>query len=251
MVASHTPQVNQKDKILFVEDEKDLRDTLKEIFGELGFEVEVAENGARALEKMDVFSPDVVISDVAMPILDGYELLKQIKASPKGRKTPVILLTAKAAYDEKINGLELGADGYVTKPFDYRELRLRIENVLKLKSSLSQEEEEATDENESHFLKIITHYLDENMRDGRLELKTVANNFRLSPSGLQKKIKRLTDKSYSRFVREYRLRRAHELLESNQYTIGEVATLVGFATNSYFSESFRELYGYVPSKLLS
>ncbi len=240
-------------KLLFVEDEKGLRDTLREIFLNLGYTVEVAEHGAAALEVFKERQPDLVISDVSMPVMDGYQLLRQIKALPGGKRIPVILLTAKAAHDEKLHGLEEGANDYVTKPFDYAELQLRIENLLSLANSFQHEgkDDEPNDEIDSFFLRNLNQYLEKNLREGRLELDLVAGTFRLSPSGLQKKIKRLTNKSYSRYVREYRLKRAHELLMTNQYSIGEVATIVGFSTNSYFSESFRDLYGFVPSKLIS
>lgn len=234
-------------KILIVEDEKPLRDTLRDMFVESGYEVEVAENGAEALEIVLTSQPDVIITDISMPVMDGYEFVQEIKKHPEGAKIPILMLTAKVSEEEKILGLDFGAVDYITKPFSYHELQLKIQNHLKLKASAENAEEVES----SQFLKKVNQYLDVHMRDGRLELDVVAENFRLSSSGLQKKIRRLTDKSYSRYVREYRLRKAHKLLESNQYSIGEVATMVGFATNSYFSESFREVYGYVPSKLLS
>lgn len=235
-------------KILIVEDEKSLRDTLRDMFTTSGYEVEVAENGQEALDLVFSTNPDVIITDISMPVMDGYEFVQEIKKTPQGNKIPILMLTAKVSEEEKIRGLNFGAVDYITKPFSYHELQLKIQNHLKLTSSKQDDQEEVES---SQFLKTVNNYLDSHMNDGRLELEVVAENFRLSSSGLQKKIRRLTDKSYSRYVREYRLKKAHSLLESNQYSIGEVATMVGFATNSYFSESFREVYGYVPSKLLS
>lgn len=235
-------------KILIVEDEKPLRDTLKDMFVESGYDVEVAENGAEALDLVFTSKPDVIITDVSMPVMDGYQFVQELKKHPQGAKIPVLMLTAKVLEEEKIRGLDFGAVDYITKPFSYHELQLKIQNHLQLKSSENEDLEEIES---SQFLKKVNQYLETHMRDGRLELEVVAENFRLSSSGLQKKIRRLTEKSYSRYVREYRLKKAHKLLETNQYSIGEVATMVGFATNSYFSESFREVYGYVPSKLLS
>lgn len=235
-------------KILIVEDEKSLRDTLKDMFSTSGYEVEVAENGREALDLMLSSKPDVIITDISMPVMDGYELVQEIKKTPDGNKIPILMLTAKVSEEEKIRGLNFGAVDYITKPFSYHELQLKIQNHLNLTTS-KQGDQEAVES--SQFLKKVNQYLDSCMNDGRLELEVVAQNFRLSSSGLQKKIRRLTNKSYSRYVREYRLKKAHDLLETNQYSIGEVATMVGFATNSYFSESFREVYGYVPSKLLS
>lgn len=246
----------RKYHLLIVEDEGQLRDTLCDMFEELGYQVSTAINGQEGLEKMEAEAPDLIISDVAMPVMDGFSLLAKVKSSPSGKTIPVILLTAKVADEEKLHGLGLGADDYVTKPFDWRELRLRVENKLTLKTSLANAngKESSLPEEEweqSAFIRSLTEYLDKHMHTGRLELATVAENFRLSESGLQKKITRLTGKSFSRFVREYRLRQAHRLLETNQFTIGEVAVKVGFSTNSYFSESFRDLFGYVPSRLLS
>lgn len=241
-------------KLLIVEDEKDLLDTMEELFQELGFEVEVASNGKEALAKIAISPPDLIVSDVAMPVMDGYDLLRALRSSQEGRRIPVILLTAKAAFDEKIQGLGLGANDYVTKPFDYEELLLRIQNILRLKASLedqSQVEEEEFELEGSSFLQSMTQFIDHNMVGGRLELNIVANRFQMSESGLQKKIRRITGKSYSQYIREYRLERAKQLLQTHQYSIGEVAELVGFSTTSYFSESFRSFFGYVPSKLLS
>lgn len=235
-------------KILIVEDEKSLRDTLKDMFSTSGYEVEVAENGQEGLDLISSSKPDVIITDISMPVMDGYEMVQEIKKTPQGSQIPILMLTAKVSDEEKIRGLNFGAVDYITKPFSYHELQLKIQNHLQLKSANQDDAEEVES---SQFLKKVNQYLDTHMNNGRLELDVVAENFRLSSSGLQKKIRRLTNKSYSRYVREYRLKKAHALLESNQYSIGEVATMVGFATNSYFSESFREVYGYVPSKLLS
>lgn len=244
---THTT-TRKQGKILIVEDERSLRETLKDIFEQKEYEVIVAENGNQALTIAHESQPDVIITDISMPVMDGYEFVERFSESRLASSVPIIMLTAKVSETDKIRGLNLGAVDYITKPFDYRELELKIQNHIHLKKASSQTDEE---EEPSQFLRMINEYLDAHMQTGRLELETVADNFRLSSSGLQKKIKRLTERSYTRYVREYRLKKAHKLLESNQYSIGEVATMVGFATNSYFSESFRELYGYVPSKLLS
>lgn len=239
---------SKQGKILIVEDERALRETLRDIFEQKQYDVIVAENGNEALSVASESRPDVIITDISMPVMDGYEFVERFSESKLGSTVPIIMLTAKVSEMDKFRGLNLGAVDYITKPFDYRELELKIQNHLQLKRASLQSDSE---EEPSQFLRTINQYLDEHMQTGRLELESVAENFRLSSSGLQKKIKRLTEKSYTRYVREYRLKKAHRLLESNQYSIGEVATMVGFATNSYFSESFRELYGYVPSKLLS
>lgn len=243
-----TQTTSKLGKILIVEDERALRETLQDIFEQKQYDVIVAENGDEALSIASESRPDVIITDISMPVMDGYEFVERFSESKLGRTVPIIMLTAKVSEVDKIRGLNLGAVDYITKPFDYRELELKIQNHLQLKKAGKMVDAE---EEPSQFLRTINQYLDEHMQSGRLELESVAENFRLSSSGLQKKIKRLTEKSYTRYVREYRLKKAHRLLESNQYSIGEVATMVGFATNSYFSESFRELYGYVPSKLLS
>ncbi len=245
------PPLTQQGKILLVEDEKDLQDTLKDMFVEAGYDVDVASNGLEGLKKFEAEAPDVIITDISMPLMDGYEFLQEIKDGPLGDVIPVIMLTARVAEEEKIKGLEFGAVDYITKPFSFAELQLKIKNFLTLTYSIGQQTQSNSEEETSQFLRTINSYLDNHMQSGRLELDMVAKNFRLSPSGLQKKIRRLTGKSYTRYVREYRLKKAHKLLETNQYSIGEVTDMVGFATNSYFSESFRKLFGYVPSKLLS
>ena len=160
-------------KILIVEDEKDLQDTIRQMFETAGYEVVVASNGQEGLEKFSEEAPDVVITDLAMPVMDGYEMVREIKSGPLGDSIPVLMLTAKVAEEEKIKGLNLGAIDYITKPFSFAELQLKIQNYLMLTASISSKLDPEKEET-SQFLRTINQYLDENMKTGRLELENVA-----------------------------------------------------------------------------
>ncbi len=246
--------MDQKISILFVEDEKNVRDTVEDLLVMSGFDVSVAENGKKGLDQLRKKSFDIVVSDIMMPEMDGFEFLEHIRNNPKTEVMPVIFLSAKIDLKDKLDGLEGGASDYITKPFEIKELIARIQNQVKLHRNLIKKTlmEPSTIQVESEddiFIRKIKLVLEDNLSVSDLDLDTLADALNISRSTLQKKMKRITGKSVSTFVREYRLQRANALIVAGYGNISEVARKTGFNSISYFSSSFKEYYGTAPTKI--
>ncbi len=245
---------SQNAKILLLEDDQSLRQILIKVFTEAGYKTHAVKDGEHALKDLKRFYPDIIISDVLMPKMNGIEFLKFIRKNPTYKDIPFIILSAKATLEDRIEGLEHGADDYIIKPFDVQELVLRIKNTLDLrnrsKKNITPNNNGNLDQRSMVFLRRLFDYLSTNITDTDLNLDKVSLALNMSPSGLQKKIKRLTDKSFTQYVREKRLEYAKELLDLGIHNVNEVAEKSGFKNVSYFSDAFRKYYGYPPSHLI-
>jgi signal transduction histidine kinase/DNA-binding response OmpR family regulator len=242
---------------LVVEDNTDLRDFITESINDQ-YQVISAANGSQGIKLACDHIPDIIISDVMMPGINGYELCQTLKSDQKTSHIPIILLTAKAGHDNKLEGLDRGADAYVTKPFDTKELIIRMKNLVeyrkrmweKLKSSglahLSDLELTSIDD---QFLQSVHTIIRENMDNESFSVEDLAKNVGFSRSQLHRKIKALINKSSNQLIREIRLAHAKELLMSKSATVSEVAYAVGYSNLSYFSKSFKEVYGCLPSEV--
>lgn len=241
-------------KILLLEDDPSLRQILVKVFEESGYEILAVKDGEIALRELKRFYPDLIVSDVLMPKMNGIDFLKHIRTNKSYQHIPFIILSAKATVKDRIEGLEYGADDYVTKPFDLQELLLRVRNTLDLKKrsekNITPSESRQLNQRSVVFLRRLYDYLVSNITDPDLNLGKVSEALKMSPSGLQKKIKRLTDKSFTQYVREKRLEFAKELLDFGAHNVNEVAEKSGFRNVSYFSDAFRKYYGYPPSHLI-
>ena len=192
-----------------------------------------------------------------MPVMDGLELCKCIKTDEKTSHIPIILLTARATLESKIEGLETGADDYITKPFDIRELTVRIKNLIEQRNHIQQHfkklaglkpEEIATSSRDEEFLKKALSILEDHITDSDFNVSEFSKAIAISSSHLNRKIKALTGQSTQQFILAFRLNRAAQLLENDSGTILEIATLVGIESVSYFSRTFRKQFGVSPSQ---
>jgi YesN/AraC family two-component response regulator len=220
----------------------------------------VAENGMDALAKIASREPDLVISDVMMPEMDGFELCKKIKTTAETAHIPVILLTALEDDKNKLKGLEYGADGYISKPFSTRYLEMKIkkliENNRKIKEYFSRNSkipDKSIDmcKRDKLFLKHAIEAIDKNISDSDFGVEELANEIGLSPSQFYRRLKQLTGQVPNVFIRNYRLQKAAELLRSNEgFTVSEVMYQIGIESSSYFSTSFKKLHGITPSEFI-
>lgn len=240
--------------MLIVEDNQDLRLYMASIF-EADYKLILAKDGQEGLEKAIEFVPDIVISDLMMPKLDGLDLCASLKNDERISHIPVIMLTAKATMADKLKGLKQGADDYVSKPFHKEELVLRAANLIqqrqllqekystKIPSILPKTEPEKEPTLEDLFIekaqKVINNYLGESTFD----VEIFANEMNLSPVQLRRKLKAITNQSSVEYVRNYRLDKASDMLKKGGKTVSEIAYNVGFESVPYFSKMFQERFG--------
>ncbi len=254
---------NTEPLILIVDDNDDLR-TYMRSYLEKEYQITEAIHGKMGMEKATEQVPDLIISDVMMPEMDGYQFCKQIKTDPRTSHIPVILLTARASTESKMEGLETGADDFITKPFDPPELMIRIKNLiqqrLKLRQlfmeKLSQGEElvlfelplEGITGMDKDFLLKAIQVVEENLSDLDYDTERFSTDMALSRIQLYRKLKALVNHTTAEFIREIRLNKAAELLRNKSATVTQIAYAVGFNTLSYFTKCFKEKFGVLPSE---
>jgi len=240
---------------LIVEDNSELR---KYIAANLQSDYKIIEasTGKKGCEKAVEIIPDIIISDIMMPEMDGYSLCKKLKADERTSHIPVILLTARAGEEDKLNGLETGADDYLTKPFSSKELSLRVRNLIEIRQTLRKKfsssliikpKEIATGSIDKLFLEKAMNVVEKNISNDKFSVEEFSSEMSLSHSQLHRKLKALVNQSAIQFIRSIRMQRALELLQSNSGNIAEVAWQVGFGDPSYFTKTFSKHFGYLPS----
>ena len=249
-----------KMRILVVEDHDDLRNFLKSVL-EDQFDVSLAEDGMIAWEIIQKRAPDLVVSDIMMPNMDGFSLCKKMKSTYETSHIPIILLTALSEKIQKLQGLGFGADDYLTKPFNVSLLRQRIKSIVinreavreKALKLINVKNDEPILENELNdkFVKKIVEVVRANISNSEFNKDEFASAMNVSSSLLYKKVKALTDQSPTDFIKTIRLNNALELLQTHKYTITEVGELSGFSSVGYFSTVFRKHFGKSPSQALS
>ena len=244
--------------ILVVEDNPDMREYIKGFLRE-EYDVTIAGDGEEAWKCIRISVPDLIISDVMMPYKDGYTLCKEIKTDPEFCHIPIILLTAKADMENQIHGLDLGADGYMGKPFDPAYLtalvrnlvagRRRLQGLLADRTSSSEEpvEDAGLSQQDKAFLDKCYRIIDTHIDDETFGVIGLSMEMGMSRTSIFSKIKALTGQSPQAFLTNYRLNRAMELLKTRDFNISEVAYKVGFATLTGFSRSFKNKFGIPPS----
>ena len=246
--------------ILLVEDDVDIRNYMAEALME-SYEVVVADDGEQAFQKAQEVIPDVIISDVMMPVMDGIRLCKLVKSTLSTSHIPVILLTAKDSLQDKEAGYDAGADSYVTKPFSVSLLKSRISNLLAARKKMASQLQTTMplkrsimlashDKANQEFLGRLTTLIEQQLADEKIDMTTVAQHFSMSYSSLYRKVKAITGTSAGEFVRKVRIQKAEQLLLSGQYNISEITHLVGLNSVSHFRECFKEEYGLSPSEYL-
>jgi signal transduction histidine kinase/ligand-binding sensor domain-containing protein/DNA-binding response OmpR family regulator len=247
---------HHKEIILIVEDHNDLRSFIKSQLDDK-YEILQAEDGAAGLRLAEEVIPDLIISDIMMPQMDGNTLCRKIKENTKTNHIPVILLTAKASSENKIEGLETGADDYIIKPFNTDELRIRVKNLIesrrkmreKFRSEMCGKPAEVIENPiQRNFIEKLTSLIEENIDNEKFSIEMICSEMGMSRTQLHRKIKALTSQSTTEFVRNVRLQKAADLIQRNAGNMAEISYMVGFNSQAYFTKSFQELYGVSPSE---
>jgi signal transduction histidine kinase/DNA-binding response OmpR family regulator len=243
-------------QLLIIEDNHDIITYIKTILKN-NYEVHTAANGTLGIEKALEIIPDVIISDVMMPEKNGYEVCEILKQDERTSHIPIILLTAKATQSDKVEGLKYGADAYLTKPFDKEELIVRLEKLVENRRQLQQRyasgahvSPTAEPTVDDIFLQELCEHIQANLNDAEFGVAELAAAVPMSQMQLYRKLKALTGKTPSQFIRSYRLRKGLELLRKGELTVSEIAYDVGFTDPSYFSRVFQKEFGKNPSDFL-
>ncbi len=245
---------------LLVEDNTDVATYIKMCL-EDQYQVLYANNGKKGIEMAMLHIPDIIISDVMMPIKDGFELCKTVKDDVKTNHIPIILLTAKTGQDDKISGLKLGADAYLTKPFNKEELLVRVKKLIDIRLLLQSKYKDSSkwivenkpskslknNKNDAFISKVLLH-IEEHLEDSTFSPNKLSELLFLSESQLYRKLKALTNTSTSIFIRKAKLQKAKQLLEDDEMSVSEICYATGFSNPSWFSKVFKKEFGFSPSE---
>jgi DNA-binding response OmpR family regulator len=258
-INEHKNSSSTEMKVLIVEDNNDLLNFMQRALS-TDFKVFTAVDGAKAWDFISKHLPDLVVSDIMMPYMNGFELCKIMKSTYETSHIPILLLTALSEKTDQLQGLGLGADDYLTKPFDINLLAQRIKSVIRNREIVREKalklikgepnEQILSNELNDKFVKKMLEVISTNMANSEFGKEEFASAMNVSTSLLYKKIKSLTDQSPSDFIKTVRLNHAVEFLQSRKYTVTEVSELCGFNSVGYFSTVFRKYYGKSPSEIL-
>jgi signal transduction histidine kinase/DNA-binding response OmpR family regulator/ligand-binding sensor domain-containing protein len=243
--------------LLIIDDNADIRTYIRRIF-EADYQVIEAEDGQDGLEKATAVTPTIVICDLMMPRLDGFGFCRILKNQEATSHIPVVMLTAKATLEDRLEGFELGADDYLTKPFNADEIRVRVRNLLDKQERLrhyfshtlilSKTPPTPIRSQEETFLQKVREIIDRHLGDSSFSVEQLSQHMHLSSSQLLRKLKALTNLTSVEFLRQYRLERAAVLLAERSGTVSDVAYQVGFESLPYFTKVFQEQFGVLPSE---
>jgi|WetSurMetagenome_2_1015567.scaffolds.fasta_scaffold01847_3 signal transduction histidine kinase/ligand-binding sensor domain-containing protein/DNA-binding response OmpR family regulator len=245
-----------KSLILFVEDSSEVRNYVQDLLKQ-DYNVLQAENGASGFEIAINNMPDLIISDVMMPIMDGFELCKKVKTDWKTSHIPVILLTAKSTHQSKLEGLGLGADDYLTKPFDFEELSIRINNLIQqrklLREKFSKEinanaESITTNSFDKEFVEKIIKIIETHLQNENFTSESLSEELFVSRSQLNRKLNAITGQGPGEFIRIYKLKRAAQMILENKLSITQIALEVGFSSPAQFTRAFQKHFNCLPSE---
>jgi signal transduction histidine kinase/ligand-binding sensor domain-containing protein/DNA-binding response OmpR family regulator len=257
-VAEPVKEVDHLPKILLIEDNQDVRNYLKSIF-EFDYIILEASNGKEGLEVVNNDTPEVIISDVMMPEMDGMSFCKEIKSNVKTSHIPVILLTARTSMVYTIEGLEKGADDYVTKPFNPKVLQLKVRNLLRAQEAMRRAfkdqhileiEPKAVVLNsvDEKFISQVFEVIEKHISNPDFTAEVLSREVGMSRAQLYRKIRAVSGQSVNDLVRTFRLRRAAQLLRQKQLNVSQITYEVGFTDLQYFRECFKKFFGVTPSE---
>ncbi|MCK5705900.1 MAG: response regulator, partial [Cyclobacteriaceae bacterium] len=244
--------------ILIVEDNDEVTSLLSNIFNS-DYQVLQADNGETGLAIAQEKIPDLIISDIMMPEMDGIELCRRIKTEVITSHIPVILLTARTAVTFKYEGLETGADDYITKPFNTEELRLRVGNLIKQRRILRERFSQCNSflpsditltSPDEKLIKRTVDYIIENIVSDDLTVENIAKEVGLSRANFYRKIKALTNLGAAEYIRMVRIEHAAQLLSTNKLRVSEVGSMVGFSDMDYFRKCFKNCFGVTPKEYI-
>jgi len=247
---------NDLPQILVIEDNEDVLQYLSIILTDQ-YEITFAKNGNDGIEKAIELIPDIIISDVMMPEKNGFEVCATLKQDERSSHIPIVLLTAKSTSEDKIEGLRFGADAYIMKPFLKEELLVRLEKLLELRQQLQlkysqpiapqiKDKEPSIEEN---FLLKLNALIKENIVDENFTAASLCQEMKMSNSQLYRKLKAVSGFSIANYIRYQRLLFAHDLLENTKLPVSDIAYQSGFTNLSWFSQSFKNQFGFPPNKL--
>ena len=250
-------------QLLIVEDNADIRQYVADSLAD-DFSVLQADDGEQGLAMARQHIPDVIVSDVIMPSMDGIRLTRSLKGDVRTSHIPVVLLTAKATDDDRLEGYECGADSFITKPFTARMLVSRIQNLLTARRRMAEYlvshpvlPAEPANGGERRLSRLDREFLDrlngiiaDNIMSQDLDLPFVTRQMAMSHSTFYRKVKALTGKTATEYIRTFRLRQSYRLLESGDYNVGEAAAMTGFNQMAHFREVFKREFGILPSEVM-
>jgi len=248
----------KKPLLLIVEDNGDVVEYLQSILN-TDYNIKLAPNGKAALEKAKEIIPDLILSDIMMPEMDGFEMLEQLKSDFRTDHIPVVILTARGDFESKMTGFEYGADHYLIKPFNEKELLLKLNNLLELRRKmqkhlggipLSIQQENTSYNSELLFLKKINALIEKEMVNEDFGINEICSLMNMSRAQLYRKFSALTNNSIGRYLRLCRLYKAKDLLENKGKNVTEAAFESGFKNLSHFSTCFHEEFGIAPNTLI-
>ena len=246
--------IDERPLALIIEDNKDIVSFLRSCL-QRKYKIEVAYNGKQGIDKAFDIVPDVIISDVMMPEADGFTVCKTLKEDERTSHVPIILLTAKTTQDDKIQGLEVGADAYLSKPFDQKELEVRLQKLIELRQQLQSRYQgnfitnNSPKNKEDAFIQKLQAIVQEKMEDENFSINDLCHAIGLSRMQVHRKLKALTGMPTTAFINSTRLQKAYELLSDTELNVSEVAYQVGFSNHSYFSKLFFNKFGKTPSEI--
>ncbi|WP_316636024.1 response regulator, partial [uncultured Flavobacterium sp.] len=241
--------------VLIVEDNPELRGYLKEELSKT-YKVITAENGKKGYELAVQKLPDLIITDVIMPVMDGLQLCKNIKGDLKTSHIPLLMLSAKAMVKDRLEGIDSGADMYLSKPFELDILKSSLAQLIisrqimfkKFYSGITKHGKEKTTSLDNDFIQKILQFINENISEPELTVELLSSKIFLSRSQLYRKIKTLTGISVNEFIRNVRLEKAKQLIEQGNNNINEISYKVGFTSPSYFAKCYKIKYGHLPTQ---
>jgi YesN/AraC family two-component response regulator len=219
-----------------------------------------ATNGKEGWQKALSLHPQLIVSDISMPQMDGISLLQKLKSDKRTSHIPVILLTALTNEEQQLSGLATGANDYITKPFNFEILHAKIRNLLHLNNTLKNtytrqikviSPEVARESTEEKLLAKIVSHLEEKLTDSQLSVESLSKEVGMSRSSLYNKLLELTGQTPVEYIRSYRLEKAVALMKKSDLTIAEIAYQVGFSTPNYFAKSFKTKYNMLPSEFIA
>ncbi|GLL52625.1 hypothetical protein KUBF_02870 [Bacteroides finegoldii] len=259
---------NGKPILLIVEDNEEIQKYIAESFSD-SFEVITADNGEEGKQQALSHIPDIIVSDIMMPVMDGITLCRQLKEDVRTSHIPIILLTAKDSLQDKEEGYEVGADSYLTKPFSASLLRSRINNLLESRKKLITQFQaqpvsgnqtdlnekriiiaEALSKLDNEFIEKITLLIEENLSSEKIDITYLSDKMCMSGSTLYRKMKALTGLSTNEYIRKVKMQNAERLLLEGKFNISEIAYKVGMNSTGYFRQCFKEEFGVSPSDYL-
>lgn len=241
-----------KKKILLVEDNEKLLASMSTLL-EDHFEINEAVNGREGIDKARLHKPDLIISDIMMPVASGYDLVEELKEDDRTKHIPIILLTALGEDEKRIEGYNFGADDYIVKPFKFNVLLSRINNLLKSRQNLREIYDKSAPINHQFGVKdpMLSHMealLVNHFKFRNFSIPEIADLMNITPSKLERDIKKLTGMTPIKYLNDFRLNKAKHMLETSDRSIFEVSYALGFKSMSYFGKAYKEKFGIAPSK---